>query len=147
MSKECEFCQDKYRHTVIQEYDNWTIQLFLNQYYLGRCLILLDRHAVDITELKPREREELFEKALPNLKKSIDKEFQPDLYNYATLGNDCRHFHLHVIPRYSNEREFKGTTFEDQNWNSHYTPHPKDFEISENLFKEIKQKLASNLKN
>lgn len=145
MKKRCEFCQDKLDQTVIREYENWTVQLFLNQYYLGRCLIKLNRHAVDITELKENERKELFEKIVPQLKATIDEFFDPDLYNYSSLGNDCRHFHLHFIPRYSDEREFEGITFTDENWNSHYSSYPEDFEISDRLFERIKEKICSGL--
>lgn len=108
MSREkCEFCHSQFSDTVIKEYQHWELQLFQDQYYLGRSLIKLKRHAVDLTELDEKERQELFDEVLPELKNSLDTLFEPDLYNQATLGNDCRHFHLHIIPRYRAERSSK----------------------------------------
>jgi diadenosine tetraphosphate (Ap4A) HIT family hydrolase len=141
----CEFCEEKFSDTVIKEYDHWQVQLFLNQYYLGRCLVKLKRHAVDLTELREEERKELFDKILPNLKRATDELSDPDLYNYASLRNDCRHFHLNFIPRYESERSFNGEKFRDENWNSHYKPYPSDFKIKDSTFKEIKENLRKNL--
>jgi diadenosine tetraphosphate (Ap4A) HIT family hydrolase len=145
MKDGCEFCENRFEHTRIKEYQNWQIQLFLNQYYPGRCLIKLKDHKVDLTELSPEERDELFEKVLPELKNAVDELFNPDLYNHATLGNDCRHFHLHFIPRYREKRELNGEIFRDQNWNSDYKPYPKDFEISEETFEKIKQDISAEI--
>lgn len=145
MEEECEFCQEKFEHTQIKKYDNWTVNLFLNQYYLGRCLIKLNRHTIDLFEITREERKELFETVIPELKQALNKSFSPDLYNYLSLGNDCRHLHIHLIPRYSSEREFKGKTFTDENWNSNYTPYPADFTVSENLFESIRSKIEEEL--
>ncbi len=145
MKDDCEFCRDEFSHTTVKEYENWKVQLFLNQYYLGRCLIKLKKHKVDLTELSQDERNELFEKVLPEVQGAIDSLFEPDLYNQATLGNDCRHFHLHVIPRYEDKREFNGEVFRDQNWNSNYTPYPRDFEIKDESFKKLQDKISEKL--
>jgi diadenosine tetraphosphate (Ap4A) HIT family hydrolase len=145
MKEDCEFCQDKFSETLIKEYSKWDIQLFLNQYYLGRCLIKLKRHAVDITELEEKERKELFENVLPELKEALDNLFSPDLYNHATLGNDCRHFHIHFIPRYKEERIFNGEKFKDENWNSNYSPYPDNFEISEGTFDKIRKSIRKQI--
>ena len=143
--EECEFCNNEFEHTVIKEYENWKVQLFLNQCYLGRTLVKLKRHVVDLTELNREERSELFEKVLPKLKEATDNLFDPDLYNQATLGNDCRHFHLHVIPRYKDRRIFNGEEFKDENWNSDYKPYPKDFEIKQETVEKLKEKIGEEL--
>jgi diadenosine tetraphosphate (Ap4A) HIT family hydrolase len=36
--------------------DNWRVQLHTDQYYLGRSLVVLKRHMVDINEMEDRER-------------------------------------------------------------------------------------------
>jgi diadenosine tetraphosphate (Ap4A) HIT family hydrolase len=141
----CEFCDKKFSETALKEYTDWEVQLFLNQYHLGRSLIKLKRHAVDLTELKEDERKELFEKVLPELEDTLNKLFQPDLYNQATLGNDCRHLHIHVIPRYSSERTFNGQTFRDENWNEDYRPHPDTIDIPDATFEKMEEKIASEL--
>lgn len=144
-SERCEFCREEFSHTTVKEYENWELQLFTNQYYLGRCLIKLNRHIVDLCNLKEEERAELFEKILPALKQAVDHLFDPDIYNYASLGNDCRHFHMHFIPRYGSPREFDGIKFKDENWNSHYKPYPKDFEIPEKTYKKLKKEVEDFL--
>jgi len=145
MKQDCEFCQNEFSHTVIKDYDKWQIQIFLDQCYLGRTLVKLKRHAVDLTELRQEERSELFETVLPELKEATDNLFDPDLYNQATLGNDCRHFHLHLIPRYKDSKKFNGETFRDENWNSDYKPYPEDFELSEETLNRIREELIEEI--
>lgn len=139
-TSDCEFCQQKFSDTVMKEYEHWELQLFTDQNYLGRSLIKLKRHAVDLTDLRPEEREEFFEQVLPELEDALDELFGPDLYNHATLGNDCRHFHFHVIPRYSSERKFAGEKFMDENWNSHYKD-SSDNDTSKEVFNQIMHKI------
>ena len=146
MKENCEFCKNEFNHTVIKDYENWQLQLFMNQYYLGRCLIKLKDHKIDITELNQDERSELFEIVLPELKDSIDNLFNPSLYNHATLGNDCRHFHLHFIPRYQSERKFNGKRFVDENYNTHYKPYPAEFKVSNTTFEKLKEKIGEEIK-
>ena len=145
MEKDCEFCNNKFEDTAIKDYDNWQVQLFTNQYYLGRSLIKLKRHAVDITEMKSEERKELFEKIIPELKNTLDQLYEPDLYNYSSLGNDCRHLHFHIIPRYKKERIVNSEKFKDENWNSHYKGYPKNPEIKQETFKNIKKTIKEKI--
>lgn len=142
---DCEFCRGKFSETVIKEYNKWEVQLFLNQYYLGRSIVKLKRHAVDITDLEKEERNELFEDILPELENAMDRLFEPDLYNHATLGNDCRHFHLHFIPRYSSKREFNGEVFKDENWNKDYRSTPTGQDITDETFEKIENSIQEEL--
>lgn len=141
----CEFCREKFDHTIIKEYNNWTLQLFLDQQYLARTLIKLDRHIVDFFNIKEEERKELFQIIVPEVKTALNQLFDPDLYNYASLGNDCRHLHLHLIPRYSSEREFMGQKFVDQDWNSHYKNDRKSEELTQEIFQELKTEIKQEL--
>ena len=34
---------------------------------------------------------------------TIERIFQPDLINFASLGNAIKHFHYHIIPRYNHD--------------------------------------------
>lgn len=120
--EDCLFCDRKFEDYSIRKYDNWDVQVFVDdQYYLGRCVVVLrSRHIVNMVNMNEVEREELFNEVLPDLNTALDSAFSPDLYNYASLGNDCRHLHYHIIPRYKDEREFNGMVFEDEFWNKHY---------------------------
>lgn len=142
---DCEFCNGEFEHTTIKKYDNWSLELFLNQYYLGRCLIKLNRHVEDVNKIDKEEQKEIFEKIMPELKEALDSLFEPDLYNYATLGNDCRHLHFHVIPRYAEEREFNGKTYVDENWNQHYLGYPSDFSIGDEDLEKLEAQIRSEL--
>lgn len=137
---ECEFCSGEFEHTAIKEYGQWTVQLFLDQKYLGRTLVKLNRHEVDFFNIEDDERNKLFSKVIPDLKNALDRLFEPDLYNYASLGNDCRHLHIHIIPRYKSSREFQGLEFKDDNWNQHYITDER-FMPEEKLFKQIRDSI------
>lgn len=117
----------------------------MNQYYLGRCLVKLNRHAEDLFDLDREERQELFEKIMPDLRKAIDESFRPEMYNYASLGNEVRHLHLHLIPRYKEERNFEGHEFRDERFGSHYKPYPRDFDIPDRLFDRIRHEIRDGI--
>lgn len=139
---ECVFCGDN--NQLIKEHKYWKISLHSNQYYLGRCLIILKRHIEDLSEFNANERDDLFD-ILKNLKESIIKSFGADLFNYAILGNITRHLHMHFIPRYKHEVEFSEKRFKDDNWNKNYVPYPREFETSEDILIKIKEEIKSNL--
>jgi diadenosine tetraphosphate (Ap4A) HIT family hydrolase len=144
---ECVFCQNQFKNYSIEEYTYWSLQVFADdQYYIGRSVaVLKDRHAVDITELTASERYELFEDVLPDIKNSLENTFDPNLYNYASLGNDCRHFHLHIIPRYKSERIFRGMQFTDEFWNQTYAQDYKNVKLTKTQINELQKVLSQNI--
>ncbi|MCL5438382.1 MAG: HIT family protein [Patescibacteria group bacterium] len=113
-----------------------------DQYYLGRCVILLKRHLEDFFDINENELKELF-KITKNLRDVVKKVFGADMFNYATLGNVERHVHLHFIPRYSKKVVFKGIAFEDKNWGKNYAPYNKNFKIPKNVLMKIKDTIKS----
>ncbi len=143
----CLFCNgpEGIEKNLVKRYDNWTVFVNLNQEHLGRCIVKLNRHIVDFFKITEEERKELFGTVVPELKESLNKAFDPDLFNYASLGNCVRHLHLHVIPRYKDEREFEGVVFRDKNWNNDYKPYDKEFEVSEDVRHSIAAELRDNI--
>ncbi len=143
----CLFCDgpEGIEDDLVKRYDHWTVFVNLNQEHLGRCIIKLNRHLVDFFEVTEEEREELFGTVVPELKVALKRSFDPDLFNYASLGNCVRHLHLHVIPRYKDEREFEDVVFRDRNWNSHYKPYDEDFEVSDEVRHSIATELRENI--
>ncbi len=123
MNDKCPFCKNRFKYASIKEYTHWDLQLFVDdQYYIGRTVAVLQgRHITNIKDLTLEERNELFEKVLPNINNALDNIFSPDLYNYSSLGNDCSHVHMHIIPRYKEVREFEGEKFKDEYWNKTYS--------------------------
>lgn len=139
-------CSKISKELEIKGFKFWKVQLHSNQYYLGRSIILLNEHKEDLFELNQDERDELFfigEK----LNNTITQVFYPDLFNYSSLGNEVRHLHLHVVPRYSSVRKFEGTKFEDKNFGKNYSPYDKNFKISSRLLKKIKDEITMVLES
>ncbi len=128
----------------MKDYKYWSIFIQQNQGYLGRCVVWCNREdALDLGDATLEEREELF-MVLKDLKEALKKAFQPDWFNYAFLGNETRHLHGHVIPRYSSDREIDGKVFKDERWGRNYRT-DFDFKISEDLIQKIKSKIEKGL--
>ena len=150
--RKCLFCEpDKNFHgyTIkdlsVKKYKYWTLFLHPYQSYLGRCWIRLNRHIVDFLDISDRERAELF-RIMKKLKKALNSLFKPNLFNYAALGNEVRHLHLHIIPRYKDKRVFKNMVFIDKRWNRIHKPYERQklpARILKELIKQIKQRLRS----
>lgn len=127
----------------IKKYKYWRVELHGSQYYLGRCIVMLNRHIEDLFEINHDEQVELF-RIIPLLKKSLKKSFEPDMMNYSSLGNEVRHLHLHVIPRYKRSVKFAGRDFKDDQWGGNHSPYDKSFEVSESVYKEIIKTIKKN---
>lgn len=128
----------------IKEYQHWDVFIKINQTYLGACIIWCKREdALDLTDATMEEREELF-LILKKIKQAIIKAFQPDWFNYSFLGNELRHLHCHLIPRYANPKELEGIKFEDKlfgkNWKTDY-----NFSIPEEVLEKIRQLIIGML--
>jgi diadenosine tetraphosphate (Ap4A) HIT family hydrolase len=122
----------------IKEYKHWALFLNENQCYLGRvCLVAKREDAVDLFETTVAEREEFFQ-AGEEICRTLQLAFQPDLMNYASLGNSFRHLHVHFIPRYSSERVFHNRKFVDTRWGKNYEPYDRNFKLSGEELEAIK---------
>lgn len=129
----------------IKEYKLWDLYLNEFQCYLGRvCLVAKREDAKDFIEMTEEEREEFFNIA-KDVNRVLKKLFKPDLMNYAALGNNFSHLHVHIIPRYEKERIFSGIKFEDKRWGSNYAPYDRDFKLSMKDLLVIRDALVSNL--
>ncbi len=130
---------------LIKEYEYWSIYLHENQGYLGRCIIWCKReNAFDLTDTTEVEQIELFT-VLRILREALIGIFGCDWLNYSFLGNEIRHLHGHVIPRYAKPKEFMGVVFEDKLYGHRYKADPS-FIIPEKVFNEIKTKIQEALK-
>lgn len=130
----------------IAESDHFIASLHENQCYLGRMRVTARRKdAVDLFTLTDKERLDFFAFG-GRIKGVLDKLFHPDLYNYLVAGNRNPHFHLHLIPRYAESRDFQGLTFTDTNWGRNYAPYDTDFTIPEGRFIAIREAIKTELK-
>lgn len=145
----CAMCDgEQYKHLVIQTHKYWRIELRCEQVFLGSTFVILNRHLEDLTDITRGERKELFT-ILKQARNAIKKAFQPDKFNYASLGNISSHLHVQIIPRYANSVSFFDTTFDDKQWGKHLILRDKSINISdetlEKICKKIKETYATNL--
>lgn len=95
-----------YSHNIIKEYTYRTVFINDNQGYLGRCIISANRtEAEDLSEATMEELQEYIY-IITSLKHALEDLFDANWMNYSFLGNNFKHLHCHLIPRYSSEREF-----------------------------------------
>lgn len=146
VSMKCSMCEnpEEYKKFCIREFAYWRIELHSNQCYLGRCLVILKRHAEDLTEITQAEQDELFA-VLKRIKSALSMAFRTDLQNYESLGNETRHLHMHVIPRYSNPIEFAGMVFTDERWGNNPSPYDKNFTTSDEVNSKIISEISEGL--
>lgn len=128
----------------IKDYEYWRISVHQNQNYLGRCVVWCNREdALDLVDATIEERGELFI-ILKDLREALKKVFQPDWFNYAFLGNETRHLHGHVFPRYARERQFTGVTFTDELYGHHYRP-GQSVTLADEVYEKIKLSIKEAL--
>ena len=75
--------------------------------YPGFCRVILKRHATEMTDLDPAERDGLMA-VVYAVEEAIRKTMRADKMNLASLGNMTPHVHWHVIPRFRDDRHFPG---------------------------------------
>lgn len=85
-----------------------TLYLDRNQTYWGHCLLVFDaRHVIGMESLAPGEFTG-FMADLHASARAIAAACQPDLMNYASLGNVIPHLHWHLVPRYKDDPRWGG---------------------------------------
>ncbi len=111
----------------IKEYSLWDLFLHKAQFpYIGRCYAAAKRaNAESIIDITSTEAEELLQDVVPAWNDAVKTLYRHDWPNVTFLGNDWRHLHAHLIPRYFEPRVFHGITFIDQNPKGNYAPYPK----------------------
>lgn len=93
----------------------WRLVVIRNQNLLGKCMLVLRRHAESVSDLSADEWSEL-QAEIAEATALLDRAFGPDHFNFAFLQNIDAHVHLHVIPRYASAREFGGRTYVDEDF-------------------------------
>jgi diadenosine tetraphosphate (Ap4A) HIT family hydrolase len=73
--------------------------------YPGFCRVIANRHAREVTDLPPEERDRLMQ-VVYAVEAAVREAMQPHKVNIASLGNETPHVHWHVIPRFEDDRHF-----------------------------------------
>jgi diadenosine tetraphosphate (Ap4A) HIT family hydrolase len=139
----CLFCHPE-KSLVLKKYKYWTVMIHPYQSFLGRCRIVFNSHLVDFLDTDKKQKEELI-RIMEQLKIRLVELFEPDLFNYATLGNFERHLHVHMIPRYEKPRVFQGIEIHDEKWNDIHRPYRK-LELPSGVMEELKRQIKDGLK-
>lgn len=69
------------------------------QFYQGYCILVSRRHAVELSELPTTVRRAYLDE-MCILAHAVETCYRPHKLNYELLGNQVRHLHWHLFPRY-----------------------------------------------
>ena len=141
--KKCDRCglYDEYP-TFIKQFMHWTLLINYMQPTLGSALVVLNRHVSDLSDIKLYEAKDYWD--ITNLlEKSLKLSFNPQRINHLMLANAVKHVHYHVVPRYSEPREFEGMTFTDEKFG--HMPILTKSRLDEKILGSIKAKILENL--
>ena len=100
----CEFCNSP-GGAVLWQNDLCRVVRVDEPDYPGFCRVILKRHAREMTDLEPAEREGLM-RIVYEVEAAIRESMGADKMNLASLGNMTPHVHWHVVPRFRDDRHF-----------------------------------------
>jgi diadenosine tetraphosphate (Ap4A) HIT family hydrolase len=109
-----------YPASLLREYTNWVVLLRPVQPTLGSLVLACKEDASSLGAVSATAYAEL-SVATAELERALRAAFDYQKLNYLALMMVDPHVHFHVIPRYSEAREFEGSTFVDAAW-----PKPPD---------------------
>ena len=104
-----------YPATLLVELDHWAILLRREQVTLGSLVLAAKSDAVRYSELPPEAFAEQG-KAVPRIERTLASFVGFEKINYLMLMMVDPNPHFHVIPRYSEPRNWNGIEFPDLGW-------------------------------
>ena len=122
----CEWCEYKGNEWLLHKSLYWSVYLADIQDYVGRCVLVLNRHCGSLSKLNDSEWIEL--KTIIDKMERVYKEvLGAELCNWSCLMNDFYkevtpnpHLHMHVRPRYKNVVVINNHTYVDSEFAHHY---------------------------
>jgi diadenosine tetraphosphate (Ap4A) HIT family hydrolase len=146
----CEICsasREDLAYVLIGESEFWTIKLAPNQSLLGRCVVAAKRHVGDLADLTAEEIIDFLE-VVRRLESALRRSFAPTMFNWSCYMNVAYrtsppdpHVHWWLVPRYQQEVEIQGVTFEDPHFG-----HPYDHYRWQEVSPETKNHLAREIR-
>ena len=132
--KLCEQLTDSSDSTRYIWHDNFvTAFLYKDQYFLGRVIVISNLHATNVLDMGEESSLSCFSSML-RVARAVRKAYQPDLLNYALLGNVERHVHWHIIPRRKHDTLWVGPPW----------PHPIRF-LDESAYEIEAKKVTGSI--
>ena len=95
-------------------------------------------------DISKEEHDELLDIKI-RLRAALNELFSPDLFNYATFGNEAKHVHEHIIPRYNTSRVFNDTEFIDERRGHNCAPYDRSFTVSDETLIKMRDALRCAL--
>lgn len=131
-----------YPHTLVAEFDHWTIQLRPSQVTLGSLALINKSEAKHLGELLEEEWTE-FTVVSRFAEELLRRNFNAEKFNYLALMMKDPNVHFHLIPRYSQAQGFAGQTFNDIDWPNKTSL--EKIEVSDEVFAQILEKLKEGV--
>jgi len=100
---------------TILKLDYWTWSLRPTHSTIGAGILSLNRFCTSFGSITTDEASELAT-ATKEIERKLQSAFAPNKFNYVMLMMVDAHLHFHVIPRYSDMREFSGVSWKDNGW-------------------------------
>lgn len=126
MMRRCEWCEYKESEWLLYKSLYWSVYLADMQDYVGRCILVLNRHCGSISELDVSEWLDLKD-IIDRLEYIYKEVLGAELCNWSCLMNNFYkelepkpHLHLHVRPRYKNPIAINGHLYVDEEFAHHY---------------------------
>ena len=134
MVSDCIFCKivaGEIPASKVYEDDHFLAFLDISQVTPGHTLVIPKKHARNLLEMTPDETADLFN-IVSRVTKKVESATQPQGMNIISnmeeiAGQSVFHTHVHILPRYSQEDDFK----------IDFIAHEPDFDHLAQLAKEI----------
>ena len=135
----CEFCSSP-GGPVVWQNDVCRVVRVDEPDYPGFCRVILNRHARELTDLGPEERDELM-RVVYAVEAAIRGTLGADKMNVASLGNMTPHVHWHVVPRFVDDRHYPSPIWAAPRRDS--VPHPEREAAAAQLAARLRERLGS----
>lgn len=144
----CNWCElsDKEKKYLLFQSQYWSVYLADEQDYIGRCILVCNRHCASLSELTIEEWGELGEivKKTEVCMKSV---LGAEMCNWSCLMNNFYkesqpnpHLHIHVRPRFRKPVAINENSYSDEEFGHHYDVR-KNGQISEKDRETIYQQM------
>lgn len=134
----------------IKEFDHWLLYLHFRQHFFGRCLLILKKHKINMSELSNTEVVE-FLNIYKKWENAVSELSNNSNYNTEIVISNTEHhihnshMHWHFIPLYENIVTFADNSFQADTKKRKGLSHNK-IEIKKITEPELRKKIASAIK-
>ena len=132
-----------FKDLLIKEYQNWYLLLRKDQVTIGSLVLIEKNFHKKLSDISDESFIE-FGNIVREIEKTLSDIFKYEKINYLMLMMKDDEVHYHIIPRYSEDKQFDSVIFTDKGWPN--LPDLKDYNHTEmklklNLVKYIKKEL------